>query len=154
VDALAVVHRNHYAELEDNKGVSLKPLISELGAQLRANAPAPAARMQIRLAVEPFYVTQDVAVAVAFLITEIVEYAMFCGASAVAISLSDQSEKSALLALESDALKGDAECDPGLTERFDRIVTGLSRQLRSIIDRDADAGRYALEIAVVHKAER
>jgi two-component system, sensor histidine kinase PdtaS len=43
VDALAVVHRNHYAELEENRGVALKPLISELGANLRANAPAGAA---------------------------------------------------------------------------------------------------------------
>jgi two-component system, sensor histidine kinase PdtaS len=154
VDALAVVHRNHYAELEDNKGVSLKPLISELGAQLRANAPASAARMQIRLAVEPYYVTQDVAVAIAFLITEIVEYAMFCGSSLVSISLGDKDGGGALLAVESEALKGEAECDPGLTERFDRIVTGLSRQLRSSIDRDADTGRYALEIAVVHKGDR
>ena len=39
VDALAVVHRNHYAELEENRGVALKPLISELAANLRATAP-------------------------------------------------------------------------------------------------------------------
>ena len=47
VDALAVVHRNHYAELEANRGVALKPLLSELGANLRATAPASAAAMQI-----------------------------------------------------------------------------------------------------------
>jgi HAMP domain-containing protein len=49
VDALAVVHRNHYAELEENRGVALKSLISELAANLRATAPAGAAGMQIRL---------------------------------------------------------------------------------------------------------
>jgi two-component system, sensor histidine kinase PdtaS len=154
VDALAVVHRNHYAELEENRGVALKPLISELGANLRANAPAGAAGMQVRLAIEPYYVTQDVAVAVAFLITEIVEYAMFCGAGSVTIALQGRDAASAILMIESEALRGDAECDPGLTERFDRIVTGLSRQLRSMIDRDSEAGRYELEIAVVHKADR
>jgi two-component sensor histidine kinase len=153
VDALAVVHRNHFAELEDNRGVSLKPLISELGANLRANAPPGASGMQIRVAVEPYSVTQDVAVAVAFLVTEIVEYAMFCGASSVNISLSGRNGTGALLGLESEALKGDAECDPGLTERFERIVTGLSRQLRSAIDRDVEIGRYALEIAIVHKSD-
>ena len=45
VDALAVVHRNHYAELEENRGVSLRSLISELGANLRATAPASAGNM-------------------------------------------------------------------------------------------------------------
>lgn len=154
VDALAVVHRNHFAELEDNRGVSLKPLISELGANLRANAPKSAAGMQVRLAIEPYYTTQDVAVSVAFLITEIVEYAMFCGAPSVAIALTGRTDSTALLSLESEALKGDADCDPALTERFDRIVTGLSRQLRSTLDRDTEAGRYAIEIAVVYKGDR
>ena len=50
VDALAVVHRNHFAELEENRGVALKPLISELAANLRATAPASALGMSIRLA--------------------------------------------------------------------------------------------------------
>src|SRR3546814_14008725 len=85
VDALAVVHRNHYAELEENRGVALKPLISELAANLRATAPASAARMPIRLDIEPYYVTQDVAVSVAFLITEIVAFAMLCGGQSVQI---------------------------------------------------------------------
>ena len=44
VDALAVVHRNHFAELEENRGVALRSLISELGqtfAQpLRLRPPA------------------------------------------------------------------------------------------------------------------
>jgi two-component sensor histidine kinase len=153
VDALAVVHRNHFAELEENRGVALKPLISELGANLRATAPLSAANMQIRLAVEPYHVTQDVAVSVAFLVTEIVEYAMFCGGRSVAISLAGDKGPTARLAIESEALRGDAPCEGNLTERFDRIVTGLSRQLRSSLERDLEAGRYALDIAVVDKAE-
>jgi two-component sensor histidine kinase len=154
VDALAVVHRNHFAELEENRGVALKPLISELGANLRATAPVTAANMQIRLAIEPYHATQDVAVSVAFLVTEIVEYAMFCGGHSVAISLAGDSGPTARLAVESDALRGDAACEEKLTERFDRIVTGLSRQLRSSLERDPAAGRYALDIAVVDKSPR
>src|SRR4029078_4831478 len=87
VAALAVVHRNHYAELEENRGVALKPLVSELTANLRATAPPRAAGMQIRLDVAPFYATQDAAVSVAFLITEIVEFAMLCGADLVSVVL-------------------------------------------------------------------
>lgn len=158
VDALAVVHRNHYAELEDNRGVSLRSLISELGANLRATAPASAAHMIVRLDIEPYYTNQDVAVSVAFLVTEIVEFAMFCDARAVTIALTGEDEtggkNTARLSIQSDALKKDVPCEEMLADRFDRIVTGLSRQLRSTIDRDEEKGRYALDIAVLHKAER
>jgi two-component sensor histidine kinase len=156
VDALAVVHRNHFAELEENRGVALKPLISELAANLRATAPASALGMSIRLSLEPYYVTQDVAVSVAFLITEIAEYAMLCGAGTVSIALTGEgaSAGTAQLAVESDSLRPGAPCDAILTERFERIVTGLSRQLRSTIDRDLEAGRYTLAVAVVDKADR
>ena len=155
VDALAVVHRNHYAELEENRGVALKPLISELAANLRATAPQVASGMAIRLDLEPYYATQDVAVSVAFLITELVEFAMFCGAQNVTISLTATARpEAAALVIESESLRADIPCDEKLADRFERIVTGLSRQLRSAITRDQDIGRYALDIAVVDRAER
>ncbi|HEX8193300.1 MAG TPA: sensor histidine kinase [Allosphingosinicella sp.] len=164
VDALAVVHRNHYAELEENRGVALRSLIAELAANLRATAPASAAHMQIRLDVEPFYGTQDVAVSVAFLVTEMVEFGMFCGATWMSITLEGDEDgvgagkgggpTHAALSIESDSLAGEMTCDPKLFERFDRIVTGLSRQLRSALDRDTVRGRYAIRIAVVDRAER
>jgi len=149
VDALAVVHRNHYAELEENRGVALKPLVSELAANLRATAPPRAAGMQIRLDVAPLYVTQDVAVSVAFLVTEIVEFGMLCGASAVSVVLDAEDSGSARLAVEVDSLAGAVDCDQGLADRFERIITGLARQLRSTLERDPEAGRYALRIAVL-----
>lgn len=154
VDALAVVHRNHYAELEQNRGVALRPLISELGANLRATAPASAAGMAIRLDIEPYYSTQDVAVSVAFLITEIVEFAMFCEAKGVTISLSGDTPGLARLMVISDSLKDAVTCDEMLQDRFTRIVTGLSRQLRSAIDHDAEEGTYGLDISVVDKGDR
>jgi two-component system, sensor histidine kinase PdtaS len=151
VDALAVVHRNHYAELEESRGVALKSLITELTANLRATAPASAAGMQIRLDVGPFYVTQDVAVSVAFLITEITEFGMLCGASLVSVALDNDEPGFARLSVEVDALAGDPHTDPALRERFERIITGLSRQLRSELTRDPDRGRYAVRIAVIDK---
>ncbi|HEX8642446.1 MAG TPA: sensor histidine kinase [Allosphingosinicella sp.] len=153
VDALAVVHRNHFAELEENRGVALRSLISELAANLRATAPASASHMQIRLDVEPFYGTQDVAVSVAFLVTEIIEFGMLCGATWASITLEGDGPKHAALAIESDALAGEIRCDAKLFERFDRIVTGLSRQLRSTLERDNERGRYSVGIAVVDRAE-
>jgi hypothetical protein len=154
VDALAVVHRNHYAELEENRGVALRSLIAELAANLRATAPSSAAHMQIRLDIEPFYGTQDVAVSVAFLVTEMVEFGMFCGATWMSIALEGETATHAALTIESDSLAGEMNCDPKLFERFDRIITGLSRQLRSALERDTERGRYSLRVAVVDRADR
>jgi hypothetical protein len=97
-----------------------------------------------------------VAVSVAFLITEIAEYAMLCGAASVSIALTGEGAAAgtAQLTVEADSLRADAVYDATLTERFERIITGLSRQLRSTLNRDPEAGRYTLAIAVVDKAER
>ena len=148
VDALAVVHRNHYAELEENRGVALKPLISELAGNLRATAPAAAGDMQIRLDVAPLHATQDVAVSIAFLITEIVEFGMLCGATMISVVLERGAPGAARLSVAVDSLAGAVDCDEALADRFDRIITGLARQLRSALDRDPERGRYALDIAV------
>ena len=153
VDALAVVHRNHYAELEKTPGVALRALISELGASLRASAPAGAARMQIRLSLEPLYANQDVAVSVAFLITETVEFAMLCGCNAVSISLEAEEAGRARLSIESKALGDGATCDPSIAERFERIITGLARQLRSTPARDTITGRFSVTIGIVGSEE-
>ena len=149
VDALAVVHRNHYAELEENRGVALKPLVSELAANLRATAPAIAAGMQIRLDVAPVYAGQDVAVSVAFLVTEIVEFGMLCGAELVSVVIEPEGAGIARLSIESAALAQPVECDEAFADRFERIVTGLARQLRSALDRDPKRGRYSVLIAIV-----
>ena len=149
VDALAVVHRNHYAELEENRGVALKPLITELTANLRATAPSVAAGMQIRLDIGPFYVTQDVAVSVAFLITEITEFGMLCGAGLVSVTLDRDGPGFARLSIAIDALAGEPDCDSAFKDRFERIVTGLARQLRSELEREPARGRYSVRLAIV-----
>ncbi|MGZ8998863.1 MAG: sensor histidine kinase, partial [Allosphingosinicella sp.] len=148
VDALAVVHRNHYAELEENRGVALKPLISELAANLRATAPAGASGMQIRLDVAPVHATQDAAVSVAFLVTEIVEFGMLAGASLVSIIMEKGEPGFARLSIQVDSLAEMSDRDERLLERFDRIVTGLARQLRSTLERDPERGRYSVQVAV------
>jgi signal transduction histidine kinase len=38
VDALSVVHRNHFAEVEESRGIALRPLLTELAASLKASA--------------------------------------------------------------------------------------------------------------------
>ncbi len=147
VDALSVVHRHHYAELEENRGIALRPLLTELTADLRSSAPVEARKMRIDLELDAPSTTQDVAVAVAFLITEIVEYAMLRQPDdIVEISLRRDDELTATLAITSAVLVPDGDTSDVARMQFERIVEGLARQLRSPLDRKL--GRYAVTVPI------
>ena len=146
VGALSIVHRNHFAEMEESRGIALRPLISELAAELRAGAPEAARGLSIDLDLETVYTTQDAAVAVSFLVTEIVECAMLtCPQDAVEISLRRTSQLTARLTLASPILVPDEAETPGKVQ-FERIVAGLAKQLRSSLDRKL--GRYSVDLPV------
>ncbi|ATE66639.1 sensor histidine kinase [Rhizorhabdus dicambivorans] len=148
VDALAVVHRNHYAELEENRGVAMRALAGELATSLRASAPASATGMPIALNMIDAYVTQDVAVPVAFLITEVVELLMHCnprGSVLISLEAADEPGR-ADLRIETVGMP-DAAIDayPGIA-RFDRVVTGIARQFRAPLSQDLETGRFGIRI--------
>ncbi|HEV8408668.1 MAG TPA: histidine kinase dimerization/phosphoacceptor domain -containing protein, partial [Sphingomicrobium sp.] len=146
VGALSIVHRNHFAEMEENRGIALRPLVTELAAELRAGAPDAARSLRIDLELDPVNTTQDVAVAAAFLITEIVEFAMLhCPSDPIEISIRRTSELTARLMLNSGVLNPD---DDGSSDKvqFERIVSGLAKQLRSTLDRKL--GRYSVDMPV------
>ena len=146
VGALSIVHRNHFAEMEENLGIALRPLIAELAAELRAGAPEEARRLGIELDIETVYTTQDAAVAVAFLITEIIEFAMLnAPQEPVELSLRRTSELTARLSLSSRVLNPD-EKEEGEKIQFERIISGLAKQLRSSLDRKL--GRYSVDLPV------
>lgn len=150
VDALAVVHRHHYAELEDNRGLDLRSIIGELAANIRATAPERAAGLGITLEIEPLLVNQDVAIAVAFLITEIVELAVSGNPTAqVRISIKGGDEEDrAVLRVNSPALVESAELEAQLESRYGRIIAGLARQLRTKLHYDPLVGAYEAAIAI------
>jgi len=146
VGALSIVHRNHFAEMEENRGIALRPLVTELAAELRASAPEPARGVRLDLEIDTLNTTQDVAVAVAFLVTEIVEHAMlYAPAEPVEISLRRTSELTARLALSSPVLTTGDEDAPEKMQ-FERIVGGLAKQLRSPLERKL--GRYSVDLPV------
>lgn len=147
VEALSVVHRNHYAELEENRGIALQPLFNELAAGLRGSAPEQARALGIDLDVEPLNTTQDAAVAAAFLVTEIVEFAMLHQPDVpVEVTLRRSGELTALLSLSSPVLVPEQEEVDIERKQFERIVDGLARQLRSPLDRRL--GRYSVDVPV------
>jgi len=146
VGALSIVHRNHFAEMEENRGIALRPLLTELAAELRAGAPESARSFRIDLDLDTVNTTQDVAVAVAFLITEIVEFAMLHRPSdPVEISLRRASQLTARLALRSGVLVPE-EDESSEKLQFERIVGGLAKQLRSTLDRKL--GSYSVDLPV------
>lgn len=146
VDALAVVHRNHYAELEENRGVNLRSLIGELSANLRATATSETSRLSMLIDIPSLHVSQDTAIPIAFLTTELVELAMTIDPGAtVRLSVQELEEPArACLIIDSEALRETPRLHDLLAERYGRVVEGLSRQLRSPIERDAKAGTFSI----------
>ena len=153
VDALSVVHRNHFAELEENRGVGVRPLISELSASLRGTAPHEARRFGIQIdSDDDLHISQDVAVPVAFLVTELVELAMLSDPRAtmrISIHLEKGRSDRALLRMASTALAPSPEVKAMLDERYGRVLTGLSRQLRAPLNHDSESDSYAIAISVI-----
>lgn len=146
VDALAVVHRNHFAELEENRGIALRPLISELASNLRGSAPESARKIDISLDLESLNTTQDVAVATAFLTTEIVEHAMLTRPDApVTLTLRRTGDQTARFTLATGALSPEI-ANQAEHQQFERIISGLAKQLRSGLEKTAE--HYAVDLPV------
>jgi two-component sensor histidine kinase len=151
VDALSVVHRYHFAEMEENRGLSLRSVIGELASNIRATAPEQSAELGITLDLEPYLATQDTAVAVAFLITELIELAMTCDAKAkIRLSLRPgDAEQRAVLRISSPALLDSKPLQDQLDTRYGRVLEGLARQLRSALHHEPMTGAYEIVVAVI-----
>lgn len=150
VDALAVVHRHHYAGFEETRGIEIRPVIGELASNLRATAPDEAG-VGIILDVDPWLVSQDNAVAIAFLITEMVELAMSAAPGAqIHISMKEGPEPGlATLRVSSPALADDEDFASLYERRYGRVIGGLVRQLRSRLHHDPLLGAFEVPVAVI-----
>ena len=119
--------------------------------------PDDAPNMAIQVHSDHLYVSQDVAVPVAFLITELVELATLVdpkGGLKISVRSGEMVRQRnqahrAILRVQSDALRTSATMTRYLDERFGRILTGLSRQLRSPLEYDAKKGEYGIAIGLV-----
>jgi two-component sensor histidine kinase len=150
VDALAIVHRNHYAELEDG-GISMKALIDELATNLRSGFSAKRPAPPIMTTTPSLRVSQDVAVPVAFLLTELTELSMASDPSAplsIRVALAETANR-ATLSIQSAGLRASDALTAKLDARYGRIITGLSRQLRVPLVHDGQIGLYEIEISTI-----
>ncbi|PCD03946.1 histidine kinase [Sphingomonas spermidinifaciens] len=152
VDALAVVHRYHFAELEENRGVEMRAVIGELAAGIRAGAPEGAHRFAVGIEVEPLTVSQDIAIAVAFLVTELLELAMTANPETqarISMRQSDDQPKMGVLRVVSPALIQGDTLDALLATRYGRVIAGLARQLRAPLHHDPLSGAYEINVALM-----
>ncbi|WP_174280148.1 sensor histidine kinase, partial [Sphingomonas bacterium] len=151
VDALAVVHRNHFAEMEENRGLNVRTMFGELAANIRATAPPASHGLGITLEVEPITVNQDIGVAIAFLATEIIELAMSCDPKAqirIVVRAADQVERATLRVVSRALIEGEA-LRSLTSSRYGRVMEGLARQLRAPLHHDPLVGAYEISFAAL-----
>ena len=103
--------------------------------------------MTIQLDVDSLHTTQDAAVATAFFVTEVVEYAMLrAPGDSIEIDLRRVGELSARLTIASAMLVGDGDESDKERQQFGRVIGGLARQLRSPLDEKL--GRLSVDVPV------
>lgn len=157
VDALAVVHRNHFAGTEHNEGINLRGLVGELaGSFEHAGNGGAAAAPDIMIDIDNVQVSQDVGVPIAFLLTEILELIHLTRPEApVRISatrLPDDPGKM-MLRVASPALGPNDALEAMLADGIDRVMTGLARQLRAPLERDTAFESIAIAVPVFVPAQ-
>jgi len=150
VDALAVVHRNHFAGTEHNEGINLRALVGELAGSFE-HSGAVANSPDIMVDIDNVHVSQDVGVPIAFLLTEVLELIHLTRPEApIRISATRLAEDPGKITLRvaSPALGPNAELEAMLADGIDRVMTGLARQLRSPLKRDTAFECIAIAVPV------
>jgi two-component system, sensor histidine kinase PdtaS len=148
VDALAVVYRHLQAEGEEQMGMAANTLLTDLSNGLKQGLAADGNNGTIHIDTVPVRVTQDIALPMAFFVTELAElaYARAPGTTVViSLTLDAGSPRRARLAVTSEALKGSAVF-ADTRASYHRVLQGLARQLRQQLAVDERGGRYAIEV--------
>lgn len=153
VDALAVVQRNHYAELDEGKGVRARPMIHEIASGLKTSAQIQTGvEMEVATDCDDVYLHQDIAAPIAFMTAELADLAIALGPEAsLTISLVQLPDDPgrARFAVSSPAFRRIAADDADKVDLFERVLNGLARQLRTPLEHDFEAGRYHLLVPVL-----
>ncbi|MFM6853364.1 MAG: sensor histidine kinase [Sphingopyxis sp.] len=152
VDALAVVHRHLHADTEGQPGIALGTMLGELAVGLRNSLTQSAGPTAMSINVDAARASQDAALPVAFFVTELVELAVAGDAGqpiTIALDRACATPGHALLSVTSAGLRACADCPAGNNASYDRVLTGLARQLRQELVRDGATGRFAIAVPVL-----
>lgn len=152
VDALAMVQRNHFAGSEEIEGINLRSLINEIAGsfQMLGDSSVSDQPLPITVKIDNIRVTQDIAVPVAFLLTEILELIALTNPAGPIDIVSDRDTDQPgriNISVIAPALAVNAALDSALSTGIERVLTGLVRQLRGKLERDRDLGMLRFSIA-------
>lgn len=149
IAALTHVHRWMYDDATSS-GVDLRSLIGELCAGLEASLVSPDhPAVTVACRTDAIIIHPDVAVPVAFLLTELAGLAALHGPpGALHIGVTaTRAGGSTTLAITAKGFAGVDRIAAASMTPTARIIHGMARQLRSALTHDAVAGRYALVFA-------
>jgi two-component system, sensor histidine kinase PdtaS len=151
VDALAVVYRHLQAEGEAPIGVAANTLLTDLSNGLRQSLHMTGGGGALHIDAVSTQVAQDIALPMAFFVTELVELAFVRdaeGAAVIALANEPGTTDLVRLSVTADALRG-AKLFEGTRASYHRVLQGLARQLRCPLDVDEQGGRYAILVPVL-----
>lgn len=147
VDALTSVHRHMVSSGDGDDRISARQLVEDISGIFGdpdglSDRPPIVATIPAKL-----MLAQDVALPVAFLLTELVELAVHHDPDVIVnIAIEAVDGGSAQLRVAS-AIFANPACDAALTEGYlSRVLAGLSRQLRSDLVRNDDRSQFTLTI--------
>lgn len=150
VDALAVVQRNHYAELDARRGVRARPMLNEIASALKISAQVQSGRnLDIAVDCDDVYLHQDVAAPVAFMTAELADMVIAQNSDqrlTIALLRQEDAPDQARFTLASPAFRKMEDGTGGGVTLHERILTGLARQLRAPLEQDAVAGEFHIRI--------
>ncbi|MBC7519983.1 MAG: hypothetical protein H7268_02645 [Sandarakinorhabdus sp.] len=149
IAALTHVHRWMYDDATSN-GVDLKSLVGELCAGLQSSLVSPNhPDVTMACQTQAIIIHPDVAVPVAFLLTELASLAALHGAPGplqVVVATTQDSATTTLTVTAPGFADIDRIATTGTTPTA-RIIRGMVRQLRGTLAHDPDAGNYSVTFA-------
>lgn len=152
VDALAVVQRNHYAELDESLGVRARPVLNEIASGMRTSAQIQSGRnIEIMVECDDIYLHQDIAAPLAFMTAELADLIIALkGASSLHISLTRLAgtRDQARFTLTAPAFIQQKAIENGTIKLYERVLEGLARQMRTTMDHDHDRGQYCVIVPI------
>ncbi|MEZ5654668.1 MAG: histidine kinase dimerization/phosphoacceptor domain -containing protein [Sphingobium sp.] len=152
VDALAVVQRNHYAELDEGRGVRASAMMNEIATGLKTSAQIQSnINLEIALRCDDVYLHQDVAAPIAFMTAELADLVIALetgGRLNISLIRLDDDPGRVRFTVESPAFRRASSSDESKVALYERILLGLSRQLRTPLDHDIEKGKYCVVVPV------
>lgn len=152
VDALAVVQRNHYAELDEQRGVRARPMMNEIATSLKTSAQIQSnSTLDIAISCDDVYLHQDIAAPIAFMTAELADLVIALetgGRLNVSLERLVDRPGHAHFTLQSPAFRRAQASQEEKVELYERVLNGLARQLRTPLGHDIELGEYHVVVPV------